>query len=103
MFSNSTSLYEEVKKKYFDTYECSEEDLHFMLGVHIEVNSNSIKLHSQKQIERILSKFGSPSRGSLVPATQEFADLSNITLPEVGSTEYNLLRDRALKYRSMVP
>ena len=49
VFSNSTSLYEEVKKKYFDTYECSEEDLHFMLGVHIEVNSNSIKLHSQNR------------------------------------------------------
>ena len=74
-----------------------------MLGVHIEVSHNSIKLHSEKQIERILSKFGAPSRGSLVPATQEFAELSNVTLPDIGSDEYKLLRERAQRYRSMVP
>jgi hypothetical protein len=105
IFSNSTPLYEEVKKMYFETYQCSEEDLRYLLGVHIEISTdhNSIKIHSRKQIEKILAKFGTPSRGSLVPATSEFADLANIPLPEVGSEEYLLLRERALRYRSLVP
>ena len=39
----------------------------FMLGVHIEVSStlDQIKIHSRKHIDRILAKFGTPSRGSL--------------------------------------
>ena len=46
-----------------------------MLGAHMDVDSakGQIKIHSQKQISRMLQKFGIPSRTSLVPATQDFA------------------------------
>ena len=54
-------------------------------------------------IDRILAKFGTPSRGSLVPATLDFVELSDVPLPIVGSDEYNLLRERAMRYRSLVP
>ena len=105
VMSNSTRLYNEVRDVYFSVYDCSEDPLKFMLGVHIEVDTKvgHVKLHSRKHIDNMLARFGTPSRNSLIPATSEFAELANSPLPEVGSDEYFRLRERAIRYRSLVP
>ena len=105
VMSNSTRLYNEVRDVYFSVYECSEDPLKFMLGVHLEVDTKvgRVKLHSRKHIDNMLARFGTPSRNSLIPATSEFAELANSPLPEVGSDEYFRLRERAIRYRSLVP
>ena len=104
VLSNSQRLYDDVKSIYFSTYKCSEEDCHFMLGAHLDVDlaKGQIKIHSQKQISRMLQKFGTPSRTSLVPATQDFAKFDE---EEYSSrdTEPELFEERRARYRSLVP
>ena len=44
-----------------------------------------------------------PSRASHIPGLEDAYELTQMELPEVGSPEHTALRDRAARYRSLVP
>ena len=105
--SNSQRLYDRwythYKKAVDDALE--ESNLEFMLGVNFDVDSalQTIKIYSEKAIDKMVQKFGTPPRASHVPGLEDSYELTQMELPEVGSPEHNALRDRAARYRSLVP
>ena len=68
----------------------------------VDLSKGQIKLHSHKQISRISQKFGSPSRTSLVPATQDFAKFGEEEFLS-NSSEPELFEERRARFRSLVP
>ena len=57
----------------------------------------------QKQINRILHKFGNPSRPSLIPATQDFTKFGEDQYASVDEPDPALFEDRRARFRSLVP
>ena len=105
VLSNSQSLYDEVYNGYFHDIDGEDGPLDFMLGVNFDVDSerSSIKIYSDKAINRIAERFGSPLRTSPVPGREDMAYLHDEPLPIVESPEWYSLRARAMRYRSLVP
>ena len=107
VIGNSARLYDRFFRHYKIAVDgaIEEADLDFMLGVNFTVNfeNQTIKLHSEKAINKLVQKYGTPSRQSLVPALESAVELIDLELPAVGSPEYQALRTRAERYRSLVP
>ena len=107
ILGNSHRLYERFTKYYGEAVggALEEGDLDFMLGVNFDVNLElqTIKLYSEKAINKLLQKYGTPTRPSQVPALENAVELIGLELPVIGSPEYLALRKRAERYRSLVP
>ena len=107
VIGNSKRLYDKFYQHYKIAVDdaIDEADLDFMLGVNFTVDyeNQTIKLHCEKAINKLVQKYGTPSRQSLVPALESAVELTDLELPVVGSPEYQALRTRAERYRSLVP
>jgi hypothetical protein len=107
VLSNSQRLYDRWYTHYKQAVDdaLEESNLEFMLGVNFDVDFalQTIKIYSEKAIDKMVQKFGTPSRASHIPGLEDAYELTQMELPEVGSPEHSALRDRAARYRSLVP
>ena len=105
VISNSQALYDEVYNGYFYDIDGEDGPLDFMLGVNFEVDADRsyIKIYSEKSINRITERFGCPLRVSPVPGLAHVSSLHEEPLPVLESPEWYALRERAIRYRSLVP
>ena len=105
VFSNSARLYKEVYEAYFSRVDGEDGPLDYYNGVNFEVDytQQTIKLSSERTIDSIVQRYGTPLRQTTVPAVVESASLPEEPLPEVGSPLWEALRARAERYRSQVP
>ena len=70
VFSNSARLYKEVYEAYFSRVDGEDGPLDYYNGVNFEVDytQQTIKLSSERTIDSIVQRYGTPLRQTTVPA-----------------------------------